>query len=74
MFFVWFWTLTQWNFVACCCNIDPLKLENFRLDVDSLIGKYFDNKNNKQVEQLAETNIYAKPFEWMYCFWTGLGI
>lgn len=28
---VWFWTLTLWNFMAMCANIDPLCFENFLL-------------------------------------------
>ena len=37
---VWFWTICQWNFMARSCNIEPLRLDNFSLGADSIIGKY----------------------------------
>ena len=44
---------------------------------DSLIAKY-DDDSKVQIKILRETireeNIYANPFNWRMCYWTGLGI
>ncbi|CAB9498884.1 unknown protein (Partial), partial [Seminavis robusta] len=72
--FVWFWTLSQWNFMARCASIDPLRFHNFKVGQDSIIGKYDDQKADKAGEKLSEKNIYANPFNWKQCFWTGYGI
>ena len=72
--FVWFWTLAQWNCMARCASIDPLAFHNFKLGQDSIICKYDDSKADKTGEKLSEKNIYANPFEWTQCFWTGMGI
>ena len=29
--FVWFWTLAQWNFMACCASVDTLCFSQFLL-------------------------------------------
>ena len=71
---VWFWTLAQWNFIARSTSIDQLKLSNLRTGPGSLIGKYNNRKTDKQGERQSEKNIYADPFEWTLCFWTGLGV
>lgn len=68
--FVWFWTLTQWNMVGRCANVEPLRFANFSLGSDSIVGKYDDSKAVKDAERLAEKNIYANPYNWMMCFWT----
>lgn len=72
--FVWFWTLAQWNCMARCGNIDPLGFHNFKVGQDSIICKYDDQKADKAGDRLSEKNIYANPFEWTQCFWTGLGV
>ena len=72
--FVWFWTLAQWNCMARCASIDPLAFHNFKMGQDSLICKYDDQKADKVGEKLSEKNIYANPFDWTMCFWTGFGI
>ena len=72
--FVWFWTIAQWNFMARSASVDPLGFHNFSLGTDSIIGKYDDSKADKSGERLSEKNIYANPFEWKMCFWTGLGV
>jgi hypothetical protein len=73
--FVWFWTVSQWACMARCASIDPLGFHNFRVSAqDSLGCKYDDQKADKSVESLSEKNIYANPFEWTQCLWTGLGI
>ena len=71
---VWFWTICQWNFMARSCNIEPLRLNNFSLGADSIIGKYDYSKADQTGERLSEKNIFANPFDWKTCFWTGLGI
>ena len=72
--FVWFWTLAQWNCMARCASVDPLAFHNFKLGQDSIICKCDDQKADKSGDKLSEKNIYANPFEWTMCFWTGLGI
>ena len=72
--FVWFWTLAQWNCMARSASIDPLAFHNFKIGQDSTICKYDDQKADKTGERLSEKNIYANPFEWTQCFWTGMGI
>jgi hypothetical protein len=72
--FVWFWTIAQWNFVARSASIDPLKLSNFRVGTDSIIGKYDETKADKAGERLSEKNIYAQTFDWKICFWTSFGV
>ena len=72
--FVWFWTLTQWNMMARCANIDPLRFDNFSLGADSIIGNYDDLKAVNNAQRLSEKNIYANPYNWMMCFWTRMGI
>ena len=72
--FVWHWTLQQWGCIARCANIDPLAFHNYRVGQDSIICKYDDSKADKTGEKLAEKNLYANPFEYTQCSWTGLGI
>lgn len=72
--FVWFWTLAQWNCMARCASIDPLGFHNFKLGQDSVICKYDDQKADKSGDKLSEKNIYANPFDWTQCFWTGMGV
>ena len=72
--FVWFWTLAQWNCMARCASIDPLGFHNVKLGVDSLVVKYDDSKADKAGEKLSEKNIFANPFQWQECFWTGMGV
>jgi hypothetical protein len=71
---VWFWTLAQWNCVARSASIDPLRFGNFKVGSDSIIAKYDESKADKDAERLAEKNIFANPFDWKLCFWTGLSI
>jgi hypothetical protein len=72
--FSWFWTLSQWSFMARSASIDPLAFHHFALGVDSIIGKYDDSKADKIGERLSEKNIYANPFNWKMCWWTGMGV
>jgi hypothetical protein len=72
--FSWFWTISQWNFMARSASIDPLAFRHFNLGVDSIIGKYDDSKADKDGEKLSEKNIYANPSNWNMCWWTGMGI
>ena len=74
--FVWFWTLSQWTFMARSNNIDDLSLHNFKNANDSIIGKYDKAKMQSDGEKPSEKNIYANPLKGRYqeCFWTGLGI
>jgi hypothetical protein len=55
-------------------SIDPLALHNFRLALDSIIGKYDDSKSDKAGEFLNDKNIYANEQDWTKCWWTGLAI
>ena len=71
---VWFWSLSQWSFVARSASIDPLGLSNFKVGPDSLIGKYDNSKADRAGERLSEKNIFANPYDWTQCFWTGLGV
>ena len=71
---VWFWTLSQWNCMARSASIDPLHFGNFSLGVDSIVVKYDDSKADKNAERLSEKNIFANPYDWRLCFWTGLCI
>jgi len=52
--FVWFWTLSQWNFMGRCASIDPLGFHNFSLGIDSIVGKYDDSEADKDGERLSE--------------------
>jgi hypothetical protein len=72
--FVWFWTLSQWAFMARSASIDPLRLDNFRLGPDSIIGKYDDSKSDKAAERLSEKNLYSNPTKFQWCWWTGFGV
>ena len=72
--FVWHWTLQQWGCIARSASIDPLAFHNYRIGPDSIICKYDDSKADKTGEKLAEKNLYANPFEYTQCSWTGLGI
>jgi hypothetical protein len=72
--FAWFWTISQWNFMARSASIDPLAFHHFKLGVDSIIGKYDDSKADKIGERLSEKNIYANPFNWHMCWWTGMAV
>ena len=72
--FCWFWSLAQWNCMARCASIDPLAFHNFKVGQDSIVCKYDDSKADKSGDRLSEKNIYANPFEWTQCFWTGMGI
>jgi len=71
--FVWFWTLA-WNCMARSVLIDQLVFYIFKIDQDSTICKYDDQKADKTGERLSEKNIYANPHEWTQCFWTRMGI
>jgi hypothetical protein len=72
--FCWFWSLAQWNCIGRCSSIDPLAFHNFKIGQDSIICKYDDSKADKSGDRLSEKNIYANPFEWTQCFWTGMGV
>jgi len=71
---VWFWTLCQWNFMARSASIDVRAKRNFKLGIDSIRGKYDDTKTDKAGERLSEKNLYANPFDWTMCWWTGVWI
>jgi hypothetical protein len=71
---VWHWTQAQWSFMGRSASIDPLHTRNFKLGVDSIVGKYDDSKADKTAQRLSEKNIYANPFDYTMCFWTGFGI
>jgi hypothetical protein len=74
-YFVRFWTLAQWNFMARCASVHPLGFHNFLLGADSLICKYDNLKAvKKNWEKLSEKNTNANPENYLLCFWTGLGI
>ena len=60
--------------MARSASIDPLAFHNFKTGQDSFICKYDDQKADKSGERLSEKNIYANPFEWTQCFWTGMGV
>ena len=51
---VWFWTISQWNFMARSISIDPLVFHNFTVASDSIVGKYDDSKTDKAGERLSE--------------------
>ena len=72
--FCWFWSLAQWTCMGRCASIDPLAFHNFKIAQDSIVCKYDDSKADKSGDHLSEKNIYANPFEWTQCFWTGMGV
>ena len=60
--------------MARLANIDPLKLHNFRLGIDSITVKFDESKADKQAQRLAQKNVYAHPCDFRLCCFTGLGI
>jgi hypothetical protein len=52
----------------------PLRLDNFRLGTDSIIGKYDESKADKAAERLSEKNLYSNPTNFKWCWWTGFGV
>ena len=60
--------------MARSANIGPLKLHNFKLGIDLIIVKFDDSKADKQAQRLALKNVYAHPFDFRLCYFTGLGI
>ena len=60
--------------MAQSANIDPLKLHNFRLRIDSIMVKFDESKADEQAQQLALKNIHAHPFDFKLCHFTGLGV
>ena len=70
----WHWTQAQWSLMARSASIDPLHVKNFRLGPDSIIIKYDDSKTEAAATRLAEKNVFANPFDFRLCYWTGLGI
>ena len=48
--FVWHWTQQQWNLMARSANIDPLKLHNFKLGMDSPVIKCDESEADKQAQ------------------------
>ena len=60
--------------MAWLANIDPLKLHNFRLRIDSIIVKFDESKADEQAQRLALKNVHAHPFDFRLCCCTGLGI
>jgi hypothetical protein len=60
--FAWFWTVSQWNFMARSAPSNPLGFHNFNLGVDSIIRKHEDLKVDKISEWLSEKDhICANP-------------
>jgi len=55
-------------------SIDPLAFHNFKTCQDSSICKCDNQKADKSGERLSEQKVYANPFEWTQCFWTGMGV
>lgn len=72
--YVWVWTLMQWNCMARAISIDDIGFHNFTLGLDSLRCKYDDSKADKEGEKLSEKNMYANPYDYRQCVWTGLGV
>merc|ERR1711884_812893 len=70
----WHWTQQQWNLMAQSANIDPLKLHNIKLGIDSIMVKFDESKAEKQAQRLALKNVCAHPFDFRLCCFTGLGI
>ena len=60
--------------MAQSASVDPLHIGNIRLGSDSFIIKYDKSKADQTGARLSEKNIYANPFDWKQCYWTGLGI
>jgi hypothetical protein len=60
--------------MARSASIDPLVFHHFTLGVDSIIGKYDDLKVDKIGERLSKKTIFANPFNWKMCWWTGMGV
>ena len=58
---VWFWTISQWNFMGRSSSIAPMAMYNFRVGTDSLIVKYDLSKDDQYDEVLSEKNIYSNP-------------
>ena len=70
----WHWTQQQWNLMAWLANVDPVKLHNFRLGINLMTVKFDESKADKQAQRLAPKNVYAHPFDFRLCHFTGLGI
>ena len=69
---LWFWTLAQWNLGLRLASIDTLRLSDFDIGLESLIG-YCENR--KSGERLSNgKKVFPNPYDWTQCFWTGLGI
>ena len=70
----WHWTQQQWNLMAPSANVDPLKLHNFRLGIDSIMVKFDESEADEQAQRLALKNVCAHPFDFRLCHCTGLGV
>ena len=57
-----------------CASINPLGFHNFSNSEDSIVCKHDDSKADKEGDKLSEKNVFANPFNFMVCFWTGVGI
>ena len=60
--------------MAWLANIDPMKLHNVKLGIDSITVKFDESKADKQAQRLALKNVCAHPFDFRLCHFTGLGI
>ena len=60
--------------MAKSASVDPLRLGNFQLGVDSIICKYDESKADKEAKRLSKKNIYANPNTMLECQWTALGV
>ena len=60
--------------MARSASVDPLRLDNIRCGLDSIIVKYDDSKADKAGERSSEKNVFSNPFKCSMDWWCGFGV
>jgi hypothetical protein len=73
-FFVWTYSILQWNCMARSVNIGSLGFHNFRAGEDHIVCCYDDTKSDKTGEMCTDKHIYANPLEPIVCPFLALAV
>lgn len=72
--FVWTFGLLQWSFMARSISIGTLGLHNFRLEEDSIVGRYDKHKTDQTGDSAHDKHLFSNPFDAILDLYLALGV
>ena len=72
--FFWVCTVTMWNCLSRCINIDDLQFHNITMATDSGVIEFDCTKMDGKGEKTTPKNIYANPNNQNTCVFTAFGV